>query len=74
MTHLKCHSHGSQAGWRTLAGSGKRGKTSSNSSIKALIKRIHRYCVIKITGKIIEGGRNLVEVWLLLQAIQKAKS
>jgi hypothetical protein len=51
---------------------------------KALIKQMHRYCVTKITGKIIEKVRNLVEVWLLLeilsyydrvlQAIQKAKS
>jgi hypothetical protein len=34
---------------------------------KNLIELMHRYCVTVDTGKVIEGSRNLVEVWLLLE-------
>jgi hypothetical protein len=34
---------------------------------RALIKQMHRHCVTISTGKFIEGARNLVEVWLLLE-------
>ncbi len=34
---------------------------------RTLIERMHRYCVTKSIGKVIEGARKLVEMWLLLE-------
>jgi hypothetical protein len=34
---------------------------------KTLMELMHRYCITVNTGKIIEGARNLVELWLLLE-------
>jgi hypothetical protein len=54
-------------GWFKRAWEDNARQFHPRSSKKFLIEQMHKYCLTISIGRVIEGARNLVEMWLLLE-------